>query len=415
MRVPLVDLASQQTEVNTEVRTGWDKILSASAFIGGTAVTEFERAYAAAVGVSHCVGAANGTDALELSLRAIGVSVGDQVILPANSFVATAEAVSRVGATPIIVDVDPVHLLIDPDRVAEAVTKRTKAIVPVHLFGQTAPVERLMPIAEACGVAIVEDAAQSQGAKRFDQSAGSLGSVAATSFYPGKNLGAFGDAGAVTTNDPQIAHRVRLMGGHGSVEKYVHEVPGFNSRLDALQAVVLSAKLRHLAHWNALRNEAARRYAELLAEFPELILPRSAEGNEDVWHLYVVRVRERDRVLATLHEAGIDAGIHYPTPIHLTKAFTSLGQGAGSCPQAERAAKQILSLPLCPHITIEAQKYVASKLRAALRPSRTVNFGWFQGRPAPSADRRVYKIPATVGGFKVEPVASRNGGTVDER
>ena len=405
MRVPLVDLASQQTEVDAEVRIGWDNILATSAFIGGAHVSEFEKAYAAAIGVAHCIGAANGTDALELSLRAVGVSASDEVILPANSFVATAEAVSRMGATPVVVDVDPVHLLIDPDRVAEAVTKRTKAIVPVHIFGQTAPVERLTAIAQACGAAIVEDAAQSQGAKRFNRSAGGLGRVAATSFYPGKNLGAFGDAGAVTTDDPEIAHRVRLMGGHGSVEKYVHEVFGFNSRLDALQAVVLNAKLRRLARWNALRREAAKRYAALLADLPEVVLPGSADGNEDVWHLYVVRVSERDRVLAALHEAGIGAGIHYPTPIHRTQAFAPLVK-ASSCQQAERAAKDILSLPLCPYITVEAQEYVASKLRAALRPSRSKKIGASQISPAPVGDSRAGRVAAVSNGLRVESVTS---------
>lgn len=372
MIVPLIDLASQQREVSEDVKAGWEKVVSASAFIGGPAVSEFESAYATATGVSNCVGLANGTDAIELSLRALGVSIGDEVILPANSFVATAEAVSRIGAVPVVVDVDPVHLLMSPDRVAEAISARTKAIVPVHLFGQTAPVERLLPIADACGVPIVEDAAQAQGARRFGRSAGGLGRVAGTSFYPGKNLGAFGDAGAVTTNDPELADRIRMVGAHGSKTKYVHELLGFNSRLDALQAVVLNAKLKRLAGWNARRREAASRYDELLSAFPDVVSPRSAEGNEDVWHLYVIRLRERDRVLAALQEAGIGAGIHYPTPIHRTPAFASLAKLGGACPIAERAATEILSLPLCPYITAEAQEYVVEKLALALRQGRRV-------------------------------------------
>lgn len=372
MNVPLIDLASQQQEVSEDVKAGWEKIIATSAFIGGAAVSEFETAYAQATGVSSCVGLANGTDAIELSLRALGISIGDEVILPANSFVATAEAVSRIGAVPVVVDVDPAHLLIDPDRVAEAMSARTKAIVPVHLFGQVAPVERLLPIAEAWGVPVIEDAAQSQGAKRFGQPAGSLGKVAGTSFYPGKNLGAFGDAGAVTTNDPDLADQIRMIAAHGSKTKYVHEVLGFNSRLDALQAVVLSAKLKRLAYWNACRRDAAAYYDELLSASPDVVLPRSADGNEDVWHLYVIRVRDRDRVLAALHEAGIGAGIHYPTPIHRTPAFASLARLGTACPVAEQAAEEILSLPLCPYITAETQEYVVEMLERALRPGLRV-------------------------------------------
>lgn len=368
MNVPLIDLASQQLEVSEDVKAGWEKIIATSAFIGGAAVSEFEAAYADATGVSSCVGLANGTDAIELSLRALGVTVGDEVVLPANSFVATAEAVSRIGAVPVVVDVDPTYLLIDPDRVAEAMSARTKAIVPVHLFGQVAPVERLQSIAEAWGVPIVEDAAQSQGARRFGQPAGSLGKVAGTSFYPGKNLGAFGDAGAVTTNDPDLAERIRMIAAHGSKTKYVHEVLGFNSRLDALQAVVLIAKLKRLAYWNACRREAAAYYDELLAGSLDVVLPRSAEGNEDVWHLYVIRVRDRDKVLAALHEAGIGAGIHYPTPIHQTQAFAPLAKLGTACPISEQAAGEILSLPLCPYITAETQEYVVEILGRAVRP-----------------------------------------------
>ncbi len=366
MNIPLVDIASQHAEIAEAVRAGWEKVVASTAFIGGPAVAEFEEAYAEALGVAHCVGLGNGTDALELALRAAGVDARAEVILPANTFVATAEAVVRIGAKPVLVDVDPITLLIDPAAVAAAITVRTRAIIPVHLYGQTAPVEELVPIAQSCGAVIVEDAAQSQGAKRFGQSAGSLGALAATSFYPGKNLGAAGDAGAVTTNSPELARRVRLLGAHGSQEKYVHETIGFNSRLDTLQAVVLLAKLPHLARWNALRRAAANRYASLLADIPGVVLPTSAVGNEDVWHLYVVRVPQRDRVLATLKRAGIAAGIHYPHPVHLTPAFAFMKRGLGSYPEAERASREILSLPLFPHISVEAQEYVAAELRQAV-------------------------------------------------
>lgn len=366
MSIPLVDLAAQQAEINDEVRAGLDEVFATTAFIGGKAVAEFERAYAEATGVAHCVGVANGTDALELALRAAGVTAEGEVVLPANTFIATAEAVSRIGAKPVLVDVDPEYLLIDPDRVAEAVTEKTQAIVPVHLFGQVAPVEKLVPIAESVGAVVVEDAAQSQGATRNGAFAGSLGIAAGTSFYPGKNLGAAGDAGAVTTNDPEIAAHIRLLGAHGSATKYVHDVVGVNSRLDTIQAIVLSAKLKRLETWNQLRRQAADRYTRLLAELDQVKTPRSQLENQDVWHLYVIRVNHRDETLIDLNADGIGAGIHYPVPVHLTPAYAHLGQTAGSFPVAERAAQTILSLPLFPHILEGQQVTVVESLRRSL-------------------------------------------------
>lgn len=361
--VPLVDLAAQQRDVHEEVMAGLDDVFTRASFIGGPAVAEFEAAYARFLGAGHCVGVANGTDALELALRASGVGPGGEVIIPANTFIATAEAASRIGAIPVPVDVDPEYLLIDPDAVAAAVTSRTQAIVPVHLFGQTAFVERLVPVALACGAAIVEDAAQSQGATRFGRSAGTLGLAAGTSFYPGKNLGAAGDAGAVVTDNNDVAARVRLLSSHGSSQKYVHDAVGFNSRLDTVQAVVLQAKLAKLSEWNALRRAAAERYARLLVDVPGVELPREAPGNVDVWHLYVVRVSNRDAVLAALHAAGIQAGIHYPVPVHLSGAYSD--SSPASFPVAEEAAGRILSLPLFPHITAKQQERVAGVLRVA--------------------------------------------------
>jgi dTDP-4-amino-4,6-dideoxygalactose transaminase len=366
MRIPLVDLAAQQEEIADEVRIGLDEVFATTAFVGGPPVRCFEEEYAAFVGAAHCVGVANGTDALELALRAVGVGHDDEVILPANTFIATAEAVSRIGARPVLVDVDDEHLLIDPAAVERAITRRTRAVVPVHLFGQPAFVEQLAPVAQAAGVPVVEDAAQSQGATRHGRSAGSLGAAAATSFYPGKNLGAAGDAGAVTTDDPDLARRVRLLSAHGSPTKYVHEVVGMNSRLDTVQAVVLRAKLTRLDKWNDLRRQAAARYAEMLADVPGVRLPRTAAGSDDVWHLYVVRVAERDRVLAELTEAGIGAGVHYPTPVHLTGAYAGLGFCEGSFPVAEGAALEILSLPLFPHISQAQQERVVEVLAGAV-------------------------------------------------
>jgi dTDP-4-amino-4,6-dideoxygalactose transaminase len=365
MKVPLVDLAAQHAEIADEVRSGLEDVFARTAFVGGAEVQAFEADYARYVETGHCVGVANGTDALELALRAVGVVPGGEVILPANTFVATAEAVSRIGAVPVLVDVDDEHLLVDPAAVANAVTARTQAVVPVHLFGQTAFVEALEEARQA-GIPIVEDAAQAQGARRHGRAAGSLGRVAATSFYPGKNLGAAGDAGAVTTDDPALADAVRVMAAHGSPTKYVHDVVGMNSRLDTIQAVYLRAKLARLEKWNELRREAADRYEQLLSPLSGVRTPRTPAGNEDVWHLYVARVADRDRVLRDLGEAGVGAGIHYPTPLHLTKAYAHLGKGQGSYPVAERAASEILSLPMFPHITRAQQEHVAAALADAV-------------------------------------------------
>jgi dTDP-4-amino-4,6-dideoxygalactose transaminase len=346
MRVPLVDLVAQQREIADEIAPRLQQVFESAEFIGGAVVAEFEQAYAQYIGVEHAVGVANGTDALELALRAADVEAADEVILPANTFIATAEAVSRIGAVPVLVDVDPDQLLIDPLRAEQAITARTKAIVPVHLFGQTAPMEQIGKLSEEYGVPIVEDAAQSP----------------ATSFYPGKNLGAAGDAGAVMSNDADVAARVRKIAAHGSDRKYVHDVVGFNSRLDAVQAVVLHAKLGRLTKWNDLRRKAAARYFELLADVLGLRLPMPDPINADVWHLFVVQVEERDRILAELNAAGVGAGVHYPTPIHLIGAYAHLGYRRGDFPVAESAADRILSLPLYPHITSEQQEYVADIL-----------------------------------------------------
>ena len=365
--IPLVDLAAQHAAVAEEVADGWQEVLARTAFVGGPQVAAFESEYAEFIEISHCVAMANGTDAIEITLRALGVEYGDECILPANTFIATAEAVCRAGATPVLVDCadDETHL-IDVDAVEAAVTPRTRAVIPVHLYGQAAPVERLLPLARRIGAWLVEDAAQSQGARRNGASAGALGDAAATSFYPGKNLGAYGDAGAALTRSADVAVRMRMIRDHGSPAKYQHEVLGVNSRLDTLQAVVLSAKLRRLAGWNAARRAAAARYDELLADCEAIVRPRTLPGNEHVWHLYTVRVPDRDRVLKELHAAGIGAGIHYPVPIHLTAAFAGLGYASGTFPVTERTARELLSLPLFPEITAAQQERVASVLRAAL-------------------------------------------------
>ena len=366
MTVPFLDLAAQSAEIADEVLPVWQSLFTSAGFIGGSEIAAFEREYAEYIGVEHVIGVSNGTDALELALRAVGVGPGDEVIMPANTFIATAEAVSRFGAIPVFVDVDDEHLLIDPDAVAAAITDRTRAIAPVHLFGQTAPVEHILPIADAHGLVVVEDAAQSQGASSSAGRAGALARVAATSFYPGKNLGAAGDAGAVMTNDPEVAAFIRNVAAHGSSVKYVHDRIGMNSRLDAIQAPVLRATLKRLEGWNAARRAAAERYAGLLAELESVRLPTVRPGNSDVWHLYVVRVEDRGRVVSGLGAAGIGVGIHYPTPVHLTEAYAGLGYRRGQFPIAETAADRILSLPMFPQLTAAQQERVAEALRDAM-------------------------------------------------
>lgn len=360
--VPLVDLGWQHREVEQDVQAGWAEVLAATSFIQGPPVAAFEQEFAAYSGRRHCLGVANGTDALEVAFRALGVGPGSTVVLPANTFVATAFAATRCGARLRLVDVDPATLLLDPELLD---ARGADLVVPVHLYGQVAPMEAVLDAAD--GVPVVEDAAQAQGATQDGRSIGSWSRAAATSFYPGKNLGAYGDAGAVLTDDDDLATAMRLMANHGSRVRYEHETLGFNSRLDTMQAVVLRAKLARLDAWNALRRAAAARYDALLADLDDRVTTlRTAPGNVHVWHLYPVRVAERDRVLAALQADGIGAAIHYPVPVHLQGAFSDLGLGPGSFPVAEAAAATQLSLPLYPGITAEQQEQVVASLRRAV-------------------------------------------------
>jgi dTDP-4-amino-4,6-dideoxygalactose transaminase len=367
-RVPLVDLGWQRDAVAAEVEAGFADVLATTAFVGGPHVAAFEEALAAYCGVRHCVGVANGTDALELALRAHAQVPGAECVLPANTFVATAEAVVRAGGRPVLVDIDPRTFLMDLGAAAAAITERTAAVVPVHLYGRMVDVSPLRIVADRYGALLLEDAAQAHGASHGGRRAGGLGDIAATSFYPGKNLGAYGDAGAVLTDDAELADRVRLLRSHGERRRYDHEVVGGNSRLDALQAVVLAAKLRRLDEWNGLRRAAALRYDELLETVAGVVAPQHPPGEQHVWHLYVVRVPAavRERVVAGLRAAGVEAAIHYPVPLHLTAAFAHLAQPAGTFPHAERAAAEILTLPLFPGITPAQQERVVAILAGLL-------------------------------------------------
>lgn len=364
--IPLVDLGAAHAEVAAEINAGLQSVMASAAFIKGDVTEAFEREYAAFTNVTHCVGVANGTDAVELALRAAEVGAAAEVVLPANTFVATAEAVVRAGGRPAFADVDPDYLLLDPRSLEAAVTGDTKVVLPVHLFGQLAPMAAIASVAARRGAIVVEDAAQAHGATQDGKPPASIGLLAAVSFYPGKNLGAYGDAGAVLTQSSELARRVRLLGDHGSERRYEHVTLGFNSRLDAFQAVVLRAKLRRLEAHNWQRRLAASRYAALLDDLPDVVLPKTAPGNQHVWHLYVIRVPRRDEVLRQLHSDGIQAAVHYPVPIHLQPAFRYLGYAPGDFPVAEAAAKQLLSLPLYPQITEEQQVRVVRAIRQAV-------------------------------------------------
>jgi dTDP-4-amino-4,6-dideoxygalactose transaminase len=365
--IPLVDLAAQHAEVAEAVEAGFRQVIHDTSFVDGPPVRAFEKEFADFTGRRCCIGVGNGTDALELILRAAGIAPGDQVIVPAATFVATAEAPARLGAEVVVVDVDPEDLLLDPDQVARHLSPRTRAVIAVHLYGRLAPMSALAEVIADRDVVLVEDAAQAQGAVREGLGIGSWSVAAATSFYPGKNLGAYGDAGAVVTDDDELAHRVRLLANHGSPRRYHHEVAGGNSRLDTLQAVVLSAKLRHLDRWNAARRAGAARYHTMLRGHPEITL--APLGDDDhVWHLYPVRVPRRDAVLSELHRQGIGAGIHYPVPVHGCAPFAT--SAPTPCPHAERAADELLSLPLHPHLDERDQQRVVEALLAALHRTR---------------------------------------------
>jgi dTDP-4-amino-4,6-dideoxygalactose transaminase len=374
-RVPLLDLSRGHAELASELRAAIDRVVRSGRFIDGEEVEAFEREFAAYCGTAHCVGVANGTDALVLALRALGVGPGDAVLTVPFSFIATLEAIDLVGATPVLVDIDPTTFTIDAQQAVAAMARRSiKAVLAVHLYGHPADMEPLLSAAREHGAAVVEDAAQAHGARlRLGgtwRRAGALGRAACFSFYPTKNLGAMGDAGAVTTGDAELAARLRLLRDHGQAGKYAHVARGAtNSRLDALQAAVLGVKLRALDRWNAARRAAVATYETLLADCGAA-LPRERQGAESVFHQYAVRVPERNAVQQRLLQRGIQTAVHYPVPLHLQEAYSALGFSRGSFPEAERAADTVLSLPMSAHLTGEEQRRVAVALREVLIAER---------------------------------------------
>ena len=364
--IPLVNLARQYRRHRTEIDAAIRTTLERSAFIGGEIVARFEHDFARYCGSATCVGVNSGTDALYLSLRALGVGPGDEVIIPAASFIATAEAVTLTGARPVFADVDSTDLLMDPDEAAAAIGPNTRAIIPVHLYGQLAPLDPLLALSKRHGLFLIEDAAQAHGASDGQQRAGSVGHTGCFSFYPGKNLGAYGDAGAIITDDQRLASRIRMLANHGRTSQDAHVIEGVNSRLDGLQAAVLTVKLKHLDRWTEARRRAATRYDALLDDIEGLERPRVRNPHAHVFHVYVVRVVQREKLRAHLAERGIQTGLHYPTPLPYLPAYRHLGYPIGRFPRAEAAMRGVLSLPICPEITARQQERVAHEIRRFL-------------------------------------------------
>ena len=361
-QIPLVDLQAQIEGIQCELWSAIQQVVARADFVGGAAIGAFEEGFASYCETPHAVGVGSGTDALVLALRALGVGPADEVITVAHTFTATAEAIVAVGARPVFVDIEPRGMMMDPERLAEAVTSRTRAVIPVHLYGQIGAMAGVWEVAERHGLAVLEDAAQAHGAEWQGERAGAIGHAAAFSFYPGKNLGAFGDAGAVTTRDAAVADRIRMLRDHGRQEKYEHVIHGVNSRLDTLQAAVLSVKLAHLDDWTEQRRTLALQYAEALASVEPVTLPEELPERRHVYHLFVIRVPDRDALLAHLKRNGVGAGVHYPIPLHLQPAYADLGYDPGALPETERAAAQVLSLPLYPEITPEAVAHVCTSI-----------------------------------------------------
>ena len=362
MQIPFLDLKAQYDTIKAEIDDAIRQVINSCAFAGGPFVEKFEHQFAEYCGAEYAIGVGSGTEALWLSLAALGIESGDEVITVPNSFIATAEAISLCKAKPVFVDVDEATYTMDPFEIEKAITPRTKAIIPVHLYGQMADMDPIMDIAQKYGLYVVEDACQAHGAELNGQRAGTIGITGCFSFYPGKNLGAYGDAGAVVTNHEALARTLRYLRDHGQTEKYHHKAVGWNARMDGIQAAVLSAKLQYSNAWNDARRRHAVNYSRQLVRVEGIILPVKAPKSNPVYHIYAVRLRNRDAVLARLADMGISCGIHYPVPIHLQPAYKTLNLPKGSFPRAESMARMQLSLPMFPELTDEQIAYVVEAL-----------------------------------------------------
>ncbi len=367
MNVPFLDLKSQYQSISEEIETALRQVLNATAFSGGPFVDRFEAQFASFCQSSHAIGVGSGTEALWLSLLALGVGPGDEVITVPNTFIATAEAISLCGAKPVFVDVDEQSYTMNPALLEGAITSRTKGIIPVHLFGQPADMDPIMEIAGKHGLFVIEDACQAHGAEYKGRRAGSIGDAGCFSFYPGKNLGAYGEAGGIVTNRPELAAKVKMMRDHGQERKYTHAMIGLNGRMDGLQGAVLGVKLKYLTSWNDNRIRNAERYCKLLDGIDGIRLPGKMDYAHHVYHIFAVRVRQRDDFLKAMTEKGINCGIHYPVPVHLQEAYSFMGHGKGSFPVAERCAAELVSLPMFPELNDEQMEYVADQVKRFLR------------------------------------------------
>jgi dTDP-4-amino-4,6-dideoxygalactose transaminase len=359
MKVPFLDLQAHHAPLIDEFDGAIREVIESSAFAGGPFVERFEEEFAAFCGSRYAIGVGNGTDALWLTLLALGIGEGDEVITVPNTFIATAEAITYCKARPVFVDVDENAFTMNPTELKKSLTARTKAIIPVHLFGQPADMDPILEFAHAHGLFVIEDAAQAHGAEYKGRKAGTLGDAGCFSFYPGKNLGAFGEAGAVVTNDAELRKKIQVLRDHGQARKYYHTMVGWNCRMDGIQAAVLSIKLRHLEGANLLRREHALQYSQAFAGIDEVATPFEANYARHVYHIYAIRVQERDEVRRHLAEKEIGCAVHYPIPIHLQEACRNLGYMAGAFPVAENLAEEFLSLPMFPELTEEQIEYVA--------------------------------------------------------
>ncbi|MBF0387024.1 MAG: DegT/DnrJ/EryC1/StrS family aminotransferase [Candidatus Omnitrophica bacterium] len=365
MSVQFIDFAKQNTAIQPEVDAGWAAVIAKSAFIMGPQVKAFEAEFASYCGVKYALGVNSGTDALYLALSALDIGPGDEVILPTHTFIATALCVSYTGAAVKFVDVEEVTYNIDPAKLAKVITNKTKAIIPVHLYGQMADMAGIMAIADKHGIAVIEDACQAHGARYKGVRSGAVGRAGCFSFYPTKGLGAWGDGGAVITNDEKIKYMVEMLRDYGRTDRYSHKMKGFNSRLDTMQAIVLSAKLKHLDEWNKMRQQVAAVYAVELGKIG-VAVPQTVADRDHVYQTYAIRVKSREKVMESLKAQGIPSLIHYPIPIHLQEAYIDAGYKAGDFPVSEKIASEILSLPMFPHMTADQVKEVVNALQKAL-------------------------------------------------
>jgi len=367
MKVPFLDLKAQYASIQEEIATALQKVLDKTAFAGGPFVAKFEKEFASFCQCDFAIGVGSGTDALWMALLGLGIGQGDEVITTPNTFIATAEAISFSGAIPVFVDIDERTYTMNPDLLERAITPKTKAVIPVHLFGQMADMDRIMQIARTHGLFVIEDACQAHGAEYKGRRAGSIGEAGCFSFYPGKNLGAYGEAGAIVTNNTKLAEKMRMFRDHGQAKKYYHSIIGWNARMDGLQGAVLSVKLKHLPVWNEARRKNAQLYNKLLTDIDNLIVPMEADYAKHIYHVYAIRAQNRDALISNLAENNIFCGIHYPVPIHLQNAYKILGSSIGSFPVAEKCAEELASLPMFPELKPEQIKRVAHEIKYFLK------------------------------------------------